>query len=412
MCLPPPVASQCRPALALKSWVRVSWLIHRHHPEREVNSKVPPLVVALVILLTFLAIGVWVWGSGEAKKIGGPAGLRVDPDGHLFIQIQNQLLEHDADGVFLKQHDLGAMGAEIILGSVVFFSDGDILLRLGTDPRSLYDNVRAYQRLTNERSLSPQSPGSGLYRCDLDTAVCQRFGTDGVDFKAAYSVFIDWQTDDVYIADTTRHLLRKYSANGDALAEPVGGFLFPNQLLLDGERLFVVDTNHHQIRIVNKDSGRFGEKIEAVNVVPDLAARTGQTWPTHIARVDNEWWVNNMRTGMNEGGIYIFDNDWRYDRSVTLPPDADPIALVALGDEVLISDWNNDRIYRVARTGQRLDDFSSSGLEQVLAESRKTRLQYTIYSYAGIALFILVLAGIFIRAMAMPKPENDTKSSV
>ena len=73
-----------------------------------------PLVAVLVILFTHLAIGKWVWGAGEAKKIGGPAELRTGPDGHLYIQIQNKLLEHDAEGVFLVRHDLAKMGVETV----------------------------------------------------------------------------------------------------------------------------------------------------------------------------------------------------------------------------------------------------------------------------------------------------------
>ncbi len=92
---------------------------------REMNSKVHPLVVVLVIVLTIFAIGVWIWGTGQAKKISGPAELRTDPDGHLYIQIQNQLLEHDADGVFLDRHDLAQIGVEAVLGTFAFFSDGD-----------------------------------------------------------------------------------------------------------------------------------------------------------------------------------------------------------------------------------------------------------------------------------------------
>ncbi len=367
---------------------------------REMNSKVHPLVVVLVILLTIVAIAVWIWGTGEAKKIGGPAELRTNPDGHLFIQIQNQLLEHNADGVFLDQHDLAELGAETILGTIAFFSDGDILLRRGPDPRTLSDNIRAYQRRTNERSLIPQSPDTGLYRCDLETTACEAFGSEGIDFKAAYSIFVDWRTDEVYIADTTRHLLRKYSADGEALTEPVAGFKFPNQLLIHEGQLFVANTNYHQIRIVDPRTGSFGEELDAISVVPGVGTAAGQTWPSHIARVGEGWWVNNMRTGMNEGGIYIFDDDWRFDRKVILPPDADPISLLSYRGEVLISDWNNDRIYRVSSRGETLTDFASPGLEQVLVESRKKRLQFEMYSYLGIALFVLVLVGLFVRALA------------
>ena len=365
------------------------------------NSKVHPLVVFAVILFTFLAIGVWIWGTGEAKKIGGPAGLRLGPDGHLYIQIQNQLLEHDTDGVFLKQHDLANLGVAIVLGSIAFFSDGDILLRRGPDPGSLLQNIRAYQRRTNEQSLVPQSPDSGLYRCNLETTKCELFGSKGIDFKAAHSIYIDWQTDEVYVADTTRHLLRKYSSDGEVLTEPVGGFRFPNQLLLYGGRLYVADTNHHQIRIVNPSTESFGDELDAIDVVPPVAASARQTWPTHIVRVGNEWWVNNMRSAMNEGGIYVFDDNWRYDRGVNLPPGADPIALLSFRDEVLISDWNNDRVYRVSMRGELPGDFASPGLEQVLDDSRTLRRQFEMYSYSGIVLFAFLLLGLLVRGLAI-----------
>lgn len=364
------------------------------------NAKVHPLVVFLVILSAISAIGMWTWGSGEAKKIGGPAELRTDPDGHLYIQIQNQLLEHDADGIFLVRHDLAELGADTILGSIAFFSDGDILLRRGPDPRTFIDNIRAFQRRTNKQSLLPESSDSGLYRCDLGTKNCQRFGSDGIDFKAAYGVFIDWRTDEVYVTDTTRHLLRKYSASGEALAGPVGGFKFPNQLLIHDGRLVIANTNYHQIRIVDPRTESFGKELDAIDVVPDAAAAARQRWPSHVARVGEEWWVNNMRTGMNEGGIYIFDDDWRYDRRVNLPSGADPISLLPFGGEVLISDWNNDRIYRISPSGEPLENFASPGLEELLVEARMTRRQFEAYSFMGIALFGLVIVGLLVRGLA------------
>ena len=365
------------------------------------NSKVHPLVVVLVTLLAVFAIGVWTWGTGEAKAIGGPAGLRTDPDGHLYIQIQNQLLEHDAAGVFVERHDLAELGVEHLLGDVAFFSNGDVFLRRGPDPRSLSDNLRAYQRRTNDQSLVPETPDAGLYRCALVTADCVRFGLEGVDFKAAHSVYIDWRKDEVYISDTTRHRLRKYSADGSMLAPPVDGFRFPNQLLMHDGRLLVADTNHHRIRIVDPNTEAFGEELAVADVVPDVALVARQTWPSRVAGIGDEWWVNNMRAGMNEGGVYVFDENWRYDRKIALPPGADPMFLLPFRGEMLISDWNNDRVYRVSADGELLADFVSPGLEEVLAESRAARRQFEVYGYSGIALFVLVLLGLFARGLAV-----------
>lgn len=365
------------------------------------NSDVHPMVVALVLALTALAVTVWMWASGAAANIGGPAELRSDPAGHHYVQIQNYLVEHDANGDYLETHDLEELGVELFLGSCAFFSNGDILLRRGPDPRSLIDDLRAYQRKTNLKAISPETPDSGLFRCSLDTGACTRFGSTGIDFKAAFGVFIDWHTDEVYIADTTRHVLRKYSADGVELAQPVGGFKFPNQLLMRDDQLLVADTNNHVLRIVSPHAGSFAESIETRNVVPAAAVSARQTWPTHIARVGNEWWVNNMQTGMNHGGLYVFDDSWRHTRRIDLPVDADPISLLPVNDQVWVSDWQNDRVRRFSTSGDALPDLDSAGLEAILASSRLERRRFEMLSYSGVAVFAFVLLGLMVRAFAV-----------
>jgi hypothetical protein len=359
------------------------------------------MVVALVLALTALAVVVWMWASGEAAEIGGPAELKSDPAGHHYVQIQNALVEHDANGKYLETHNLEELGVELFLGSYAFFSNGDILLRRGPDPRSFGDNLRAYQRKTNVKTITPETPDSGFFRCSLDTAACTRFGSTGIDIKAAYGIFVDWRTDEVYIADTTRHVLRKYSADGTALAGPAAGFKFPNQLLMRNDKMLVADTNHHVIRIVSPHAESFAEFIETRDVIPAAAASARQIWPTHFARVGNEWWVNNMQTGMNLGGLYVFDDDWRYTRRIDLPMDADPISLLPVNDQVWVSDWENDRVRRFSASGDVLPDLDSAGLEAILATSRLERRRYEMLSYSGVALFVLVLSGLMVRALAV-----------
>jgi hypothetical protein len=363
------------------------------------NNNVHPLVVALVLLLTALAIAIWMWGSGEVSNIGGPAEVKADPDGHIYVQIHNSLVEHDANGKYLETHDLHDLGVDVFLGSFAFFSNGDILLRRGPDPRSVWDNIRAFRRQTNRNSLQPESDDSGMFRCSLETRDCTRFAA--IDFKTTYGIFIDWQTDDVYFADTSRHVLRKYSADGSGLAGPVAGFKFPNQIMLLAGQLLVADTNHHVIQVLDPNTFFAGENARSVNVIPTAAAVEQQVWPSHFARVGEEWWVNNMRTGMNYGGLYIFDDDWGYQRKVDLPLKADPIAIVTVGNEVWVSDWYKDRVRRFSFNGDALPDLESAGLEKILADSRVERRKYELLSYSGIALFFIVLAVLAIRAFAL-----------
>lgn len=374
------------------------------------NSNVHPLVVALVLVLTGLAIGTWMWGSGAVASIGGPAELRVDRDGYPFVQIQNYLVEHDPNGEYVATYDMEAFGVDVFLGSYGFFSSGDVLLRRGPDPRSFGDNVRAFQRKDNQKSITPETSESGLYRCDLDSGECFRFGERGLDFKAAHGIFIDWGRDDVYISDTTRHVLRKYTAEGTELAGPVEGFKFPNQLSMHDGKVLVADTNHHEIRVVSAETASFGEVLNTIDVVPDLASADRQTWPSHFVRVGKEWWVNNMRTGMNEGGIYIFDDSWQFVRKLGLPEGADPISMIALRDEVWISDWYGDKVRRYSFAGESLGDLQSEGLDSVLERSRLERQKYELISYSGIALIVLVLAGMMVRGVAMGMSSAQVRS--
>ena len=365
------------------------------------NSNVHPLAAALVILLALVAIGVWTWASGAAANIGGPSELRADPDGHLYIQIQNKLIEHDAGGAYLKTHDLSDVGVDVFLGTYGFFSNGDILLRRGPDPRSFTDNIRAFQRKTNRQSLQPLTPDAGLHRCNLETGACRLFGNNAIDFKAAHGIFIDWQTDDVYISDTTRHVLRKYSGEGEVLAGPEDGFRFPNHILMFDGQLLVADTNNHVIHVVDPQSSSFGHTIGRIDVVSAEARAARQTWPTHFVRAGDEWWVNNMRTNMNEGGIYVFDDNWQYLRQVSLPRGADPISLMILGKEVLVSDWNNDKVHRFSIAGEHLRDFESAGLDQIVAGAQEARRRFEAYKYLGVVLFAFVLGGLMVRALAV-----------
>lgn len=371
------------------------------------DKNVNPVAAAIVILLLVASIGGWFWFSYQAKSFGGPAGLVLDPRGHLFIQVQNQLIEHRPDGSFVARHDLGELGVDTLLGDLAFFSNGDLLVRLGDDPRSFLDNLRASERLANPRTLSPKGPGDGLHRCSLGTQQCEPFGAEPIDFNAVHRTFIDWDTDDVFISDSSRHLVRKFSADGAELAAPASGFKFPNQLLIDEGELLVADTNHHRIRRVAPDSERFGEELGTIDVVPAVASENSHIWPGYFSRVGDEWWINNLRGSMDYGGVYVFDANWDFVKPIVLPDNADPLSLVVLGKDVLISDYFGDRVHRLDLEGNRLGDFASSGLESVLAESTPLRQRYQVYSWsvAGLGLVLMVLTVLLGTNWRQKRPE-------
>ncbi len=369
------------------------------------DMKIHPAIATLVVALTVIAIGVKVWADAKATAIGGPAQLFRDPSGHLYIQIQNQLIEHGADGAFIRRHDLGALGVDTVIGAVRFFSDGDLLLRRGPDRRSLANKIAAYRRAENRTTLTPDASDTGLVRCDLGTRECVAFARTAIDLKSTFGMFVDWQTDDVLISDTSRHVLRKYSSDGMELAGPIGGFKYPNQLVLYDGKLLVADTNHHRIHIVEPANSTFGNAVNSIDVVPEEARRRGERWPSHFTRIGDEWWVNNMETDMRNGGVYAFDSRWNFKRRVSLPDEADPIAIMAFGEGALISDWDNDRVHYLAASGEALADFSSRGLEAVIEASRSARSHYKALSWAGVLVLAPVLIGLLFKAVISPAPR-------
>lgn len=376
------------------------------------DKNVHPAVAAMVILATLACIALWAWGRGEAAQFGGPAALIKTPGGNFYIQVNAVLLEHDAQGEFVARHDLRELGVDHLLGEVGVFSNGDLLLRRGADNRSLVSKLFAFNRSPNRSSLKPETPDSGLHRCALVSKQCSVFGVEPIDFKETYSVAIDWETDNVYISDTTRHLLRKYSSKGLALAPAAHGFYFPNEIQLVGDQLYVADTNNHQIKILQAGNDNFGTVVDSVDVVPGVAQRAGQRWPAHFEKVGDQWWINNMQGDMATGGVYVFDENWRYLRSLDLPRGADPIAILQLADEVLISDWANDKVYRFDLNGEPLANFNSPALDEVLSGFSAARQKFTRYSNAGVATFALLVLGLLLGVIRSAKKAPDTVSEV
>jgi hypothetical protein len=375
------------------------------------HVKVHPVIATVVFAAAVIAIVVKAWGDGRALAVGGPAQLLRAPSGDIYIQVQNTLLQHSADGVFKRRIDLAELGVNRLIGGIALFPNGDILVRRGDDPRSLYDKLRAYARLASTRTILSKRPGEGLARCNLERMQCTPFATPAIDFKATFHAVVDARGTSVYVSDTSRHTLRKYSSAGHELSSVARGVRFPNQLLLHDGQLLVADTNNHRIATFDVSRTELPETASSFDVIPDEAGSRGERWPTHFAHVAGHWWVNNMRRDMRNGGVYVFDADWQFVERLQLPDGADPIAILPLATGALISDWDNDRIYRLDEAGRMLGDFTSSGLRTVLQESAERRNFYRVVSWLGIALFVLMLAALLLKGLTEPAEEKRRRCS-
>lgn len=375
------------------------------------NISIPTAVLLFTLFGGLL--GLKFWFDDLALDFRGPDHLHTDAAHNLYIQIGNQLLKHDAAGSFLKRYDLIDFGIANSYGDFAFFNNGDILIRRGINDLSLLEKVKRYRRMTNKTTLAAPDEDSGLFRCNLESKKCVRFGDGSIDFNRTFHLFIDPQTENVYIADSSRHTLRLFDVNGVQIAIKGTGFLFPNQLSLIEGSLYLADTNHHRLVSLYPTTEKFAKEIDSHLILsnnpavisPELQRHHSQTWPATFTRTQDLWWVNVMNNGMRDGDIYLFDNDWRLQSLLDLPENADPMDLVQFNGHVLISDLSLNRVYQFDQVGHRLQDFTSPGLQHTIADNATQQGFYKNLSRTALAAFILLFIGILLYALKQSRSK-------
>lgn len=112
-------------------------------------------------------------------------------------------------------------------------------------------------------------------------------------------------------------------------------------------------------------------RLIRIDVNRRLATSNQETWPFALASVGDGWRVNNIKTDLRDGGIYVFDKHWRFQHRVPLPKGPDRIDLLRHQDRVLVSDYSRNRVYQIGLDGVSLDEFTSPEVRQLLSANEK-----------------------------------------
>jgi hypothetical protein len=116
---------------------------------------------------------------------------------------------------------------------------------------------------------------------------------------------------------------------------------------------------------------------------------------------------------MDHGGIYLFDtgNDYEYSYQADEPEDADPVALVRHGEQILVSDFSRDRLDAYSLDGTYTGEFLPGWLQTEVAKVREQRAFYQQITDILTWLFILSLAGGFAYALFRQfRPETGRQN--
>jgi len=373
------------------------------------NQDIKASTLIIVVLIFGSLLYAKFWASSEAKSINVYSYIHQHPEGGSYIKLNNKLMGFNPKSELIATIDLAKFNVQENNSSdFAFFSNGDLLLRKKAQQKNFIENLQRYFRFTNPTNKISPDDQEGLFRCNLLSYTCTSFTQQALNINGAFSLAIDIKTDRVFIADSSRHQVYMYSSDGLEL-DTAKNFKFPNQIEVANNQLYVADTNHHRLASFDISKNEIGEIKQSFDTRTTASRKLMETWPSAFLLIENQRWIINSKNGMSYGGIYIFDNLGGFLKKLKLPAEADPFALIQLGDQVLISDFSLDRIYRFSLEGEQLADFKSLELQKIQKQLTEKSVYYQWLNDMFSILFAVSLATGFLLALYQ---QNQVKKAV
>jgi hypothetical protein len=328
------------------------------------------LATALVLAL-FLAIAVRFWAGNRMDEAIGPLNVGARGD-RVIVHTPDWLFELTPDGTLQR--------------SIAFTEIG------------FSGTVTAMQVLPNGQLLLGHFEARRVYRCDLEALRCQSIGpTDGRTIEGTFKFYWDEATARLYITDTARHrLLVQEGERGPIREVSVAGMLrYPNDLA-PGEDglLYVADTNHH--RVVRFALGG-PTVVEHGRAIPAQhpSARAGHTWPVRLTRDPaDRWWILNANGFLQNGDIVSYSPEGKPLLRARLPADAEPFALAATSNRVLVTDSERVALEAIDPETGRVSDFGEGSFQDWLRGLRGARHRLQAISTGALWAAVLLAGGV------------------
>jgi len=374
------------------------------------NIKPWVAVLAIMVFGTLLA-GIF-WTSGEERAQQGPTFLRSDQQGDLYVVFHENIFRLSPNGQHLRSYRLDDLGVGKTIGGLDFFRNGEVLLRTGSSVPNLYEQILIQLRIRQPAS-APGTPGDRLSRCNLDVINCAPLAGFTETFKRTFRVAID-ANDNVFISDTGRESVYWLDSGGHTIAEIRSGFRLPNQLVRDGDRIVVTNTNRHELTFIPLTTTGFAPETRwhHLKVNTAEARRTRETWPMDLLKVGDEWLVLSQGSNMAFGDVFRFSEDGRYRTRFNLPAEVDPTAIAKLGSDVIVVDYAGMRLLRYSDEGLPRGELVVPEIARYAAEVRAESARYALYQSLLWILFAAFLVAGFAAAIVTDlKYQRDQRAS-
>ncbi|MCG8427972.1 MAG: hypothetical protein MI754_11500 [Chromatiales bacterium] len=356
------------------------------------GKELSPLAIVLILAL-FGLLGTPIYLNYNASiELPHLTHMHQAPNGHLFILLGDELYEYDQGLNHYRIIDLNTLGAHSRIGDFAFFSNGDLLIRQGVNNSTLVSNTQRYARMKNTTPDTANNNDQGLMRCQLDNHACSPFGNPPLNLNDTFHLNIDWDTDRVFLTDSSRHALKVYTTDGTLLTKTDTQLKFPNQLLFNDDRLYVANTNRHELSVYTLTDGHLTKDTER-SFKTDKTAFTSNNFPASLLVTEEEIWVINYTPSMANGEVIRFSHEGDPIDKLETPQDADLFSMASTDNQVLISDYHNSKIYRYSLQGELLGEFKNGPLFQRIAEYQQARDSHYFWMKFFIGLFVVALLG-------------------
>ena len=361
------------------------------------DKEINPVLALVIIVMLLIPLGFRFWAGGEhAGSRVSNFYLEEDAVGRLSLQVDNQLIFNAQTNTDEEQIDLGELGVSELRGNVAYFSNNDVLVRVGNSQAglsSLFSFAEfedSEQEKKREKLVNGRQSQAGFYRCSLSGSSCESL--QNLEAAWNYKTFIDDESDEIYLSSGTDHILSKYDQKGNLTAKKAGDFKFPKRIREHGGELYVSDTNNHRVVFIDHKNNDFGRTIQS----HPSSTNENQTasWTLDAVFLNDSWWVLNAGDGMENSKLMRFDQNWDYKNTIALPDKAEPADLLVRDSNLLVSDRSLGVIYQFDGVGNKLAEITSPSVKGYFAMMDNKRAYYSnLMMLCNIILLVMVVGG-------------------
>lgn len=351
------------------------------------------LVAIFIVIGALTSFIIWQHGTLQQHEVENVGFFKKQQD-NLVVQYGQQLLWISPDKQLIKQLNITDLGLRAV-GDYGFFSNGDLLIYHRAQPLSLLDNIKSFLRVSSEVKVNTTlgAGHDGFYRCQLSHNQCNRFGYQLPLIGRGFRLHINPLDEMVYLADTSAHQLYKISNSGRVIA-PQGDeqFAFPNHIEVIDNKLWLADTNHQRIVILDTKATSFAQLIDSI----EIEENDEHQFPHQFALDGHNIWINIADQSMSNGIIQQYSRSGERLITADLQHANDPMTMVIWDDKLLVADFITAQIEQLNLQGESLGLLSVEPLQMEL-KNRQAQIEegQLIAQYGQLCFTITLILGLF-----------------